>query len=250
MTTVIIGIDCATDPKRIGIAAARRTQKGRCTVHSIGLGSDGPPLVERIAELCQSHDRALLAMDAPLGWPHDLGRVLHNHSAGQPIAVTANHLFRRATDRMIHERYGKLPLEVGADRIARTALAALDLLGQIGAQLDRRGQLAWSPALTPGLSAIEVYPAATLLAHWNYRQRYKRAEDRDARQALLGHLAQHLSLPQDCSRAIDNADILDAILCVLAGHDFLSGRALAPPPSQRDLARHEGWIWVAERAEP
>ena len=43
-----------------------------------------------------------------------------------------------------------------------------------------------------------------------------------------------------------NADALDAAVCVLAGSDFLRGRALPPP--DLDEAKREGWIWVAGMA--
>src|SRR5437016_7332440 len=40
-------------------------------------------------------------------------------------------MFRRVTDDVIYERLGKRPLDVGADRIARTAHAALRFLEEL-----------------------------------------------------------------------------------------------------------------------
>ena len=39
-------------------------------------------------------------------------------------------------------------------------------------------------------------------------------------------------------------DVLHAVLCLLAGVDFLSREAVAPEPERVALARREGWIWV------
>ena len=41
-----------------------------------------------------------------------------------------------------------------------------------------------------------------------------------------------------------SADALDAVVCVLAGRDFLEGFEV--PPDAPDLARREGWIWTAD----
>jgi len=43
---------------------------------------------------------------------------------------------------------------------------------------------------------------------------------------------------------LDNPDVLDAVVCVLAGRDFLCGNAR--PPEHMDLALKEGWIWVRD----
>jgi hypothetical protein len=37
------------------------------------------------------------------------------------------------------------------------------------------------------------------------------------------------------------------VVCVLAGSDFLHGRALPPP--NLDEAKREGWIWVSKMAD-
>ena len=41
---------------------------------------------------------------------------------------------------------------------------------------------------------------------------------------------------------LQNADVLDAALCVVAALDFLSGEGM--PPDEPKVARREGWIWV------
>jgi hypothetical protein len=76
-----------------------------------------------------------------------------------------NELFRRATDDDIKLRLGKRPLDVGADRIARTAAAALKLLDRLRRETGRPIPLAWTPDEDPTWRAIEVYPVATRIAH-------------------------------------------------------------------------------------
>lgn len=107
----------------------------------------------------------LIALDAPLGWPKGLGRQLQNHLAGAVVTSEPNEIFRRETDRFIERAYQKRPLEVGANLIARTAHSALKLLGDIRAASDREIPLTWTPRTIVGTVAIEVYPAATLIAH-------------------------------------------------------------------------------------
>jgi hypothetical protein len=36
---------------------------------------------------------------------------------------------------------------------------------------------------------------------------------------------------------------LDAIVCVLAGADFILGKSISPDQLKLELAKKEGWIW-------
>ena len=40
------------------------------------------------------------------------------------------------------------------------------------------------------------------------------------------------------------ANLVDAVVCVLAGEDFIADRATNP--DDRSLAEREGWIWAAK----
>jgi len=241
-STIIIGIDCATNPKKVGIARAEFAA-GQCAVTSLELGGDDENLPATITRWLPTSGPALLAFDAPLGWPSPLGAALANHSAGEPLAESRNNLFRRATDRFVKEQIGKQSLDVGADRIARTAHAALGLLGEIRERSGHPIPLAWSDQVLEGPAAIEVYPAATLVAHRLPSTRYKGRSDEDQRQLMLRGLAGRIEIPPTTALlAAANADALDALVCVLAALDFLRGDAL--PPGKRDQARREGWIWV------
>lgn len=189
----------------------------------------------------------ILAIDAPLGWPVALGATLAGHSAGEGIDVPANEMFRRTSDRFIKTTFGKTPLDVGADRIARTAHSALELLEDIRRRTGLPVPLAWSPGELAPVSAIEVYPAATLLACGWRSDGYKDKDESNvaARRDIIAALGTVVDLPTDVSLLERSADALDAAVCVLAGKDFLESRAL--PPLDQDLARREGWIWVRAR---
>ena len=58
-----------------------------------------------------------------------------------------------------------------------------------------------------------------------------------------------MTIPAHLAAALsDNADVLDAAVCVLAAEDFVAGRAT--PPTDRSAAEREGWIWTAPRRGP
>ncbi|MEM6993410.1 MAG: DUF429 domain-containing protein [Myxococcota bacterium] len=244
----IIGIDAATQPKKLGLARGR-FDGGEAAVHEVTLGSELESVVETLVSwVCGP---TLLAIDAPLGWPSALAAGLHGHRAGAPLIGDATSLFRRVTDQLVHARLGKLPLEVGADRIARTAHATLGLIDTLRTELRRSIPLAWSRRVR-GVAAIEVYPAATLRTYDLDAKGYKGATDgapakrRDLTRALSKHLALGDTAPT--LRASD--DCLDAAVCILAAADFLAGRCLAPTAKQRAAARTEGWIWFRDRPHP
>ena len=125
----LIGIDCATDARSTGLALGE-FREGRVKLLEATLGRPRSP-VEIAAEWIACAEVALIALDAPLGWPVALHSALTCHRAGMPLRDQPDDLFSRATDRDIRRRLGKRPLEVGADRIARTARAALQLLQEL-----------------------------------------------------------------------------------------------------------------------
>ena len=130
----------------------------------------------------------------------------------------------RETDRWIHKNTGKKPFSVGADKIARTAHAALSFLERL--QIP----LAWGPANLAPVSAIEVYPAATLKER-NFLPdtTYKNAEGRKNRENIIGDLKTKMKLCGDTEEQMRNSDdVLDAVVCVLAAADFAKGDAASP----------------------
>jgi predicted RNase H-like nuclease len=238
-TCTIVGVDCATDPKNVGLARGI-WKKGNLRITDVSNGQFQLP-IEIIFRWISESDTCLLALDAPLGWPQDFGRTLANHIAGMPLQGAPNQLFRRKTDRFVQRTFEKTPLDVGADRIARTALSALQLLDTLSKKIGAAIPLAWNANFSE-TAAIEVYPAGTLRASHVLSSAYKRSEQVESRRQLLDWLAQEADLPEDTSLALVDPDALDAMICVLAGADFLAGRAY--PPTDLALAQKEGWIWI------
>jgi predicted nuclease with RNAse H fold len=241
----VVGIDCATEDTKIGIA--------------LGWVTDGVLEIDR-AHLCNKEQSAartvagwlketpeptLIAVDAPLGWPSALSRDLQIHRAGAALPTDANSLFRRETDRFVKRELGKTPLDVGADRIARTAHAALRLLSDLAAELGAPIPLVWAHTVTDGVGVIEVYPAATLVSHGIRASGYKRPNQTEERKEILRAIAEIAQLPGDLSSFEASAGALDAAVCLIAALDFLLGHAI--PPADQQLAEREGWIWVCPK---
>lgn len=242
----VIGVDCAVDPKRVGLARALWSE-GSIRELEIFAPSREYELIAWIVDRVRTAEASLLAMDSPLGWPATLGVTLAGHRAGAPIEIEPDAMFRRLTDRIVRRRIGKQPLEVGADRIARTALAALRLLGEIGSSMGEPVELAWNRRRIAKASAIETYPAAWLLSRDLPARRYKDRGPGDAeRRAVIVARLEGLfagGLARAAASLSANAHLLDAVICVLCGADFLGGGCLAPSVEERGLARKEGWIW-------
>jgi len=244
MSICIIGIDCATEPKKRGVARAC-FENGAYKVKHISTGLDDVQIAAMVAEAKELYGNVLIALDAPLGWPSALGKSLADHVAGQPLNYPAHHLFRRETDTFIKKTFGKQPLDVGADRIARTAHSALTLLSEISEQLDCDIPLAWQKNFS-GVAAIEVYPAATLLAYGWPASGYKKPDQHLVRRTIIDGLLSHLTF-STIEPLLVSADALDAALCVLSGKDFLEETSYQP--GDQGLAQKEGWIWVRRPSE-
>lgn len=238
--TTIFGIDCATDPKKVGITKAQ-WDGGKAVVEETLQGSKG--YTSKIAGWIQHAQQSLICMDAPLGWPKRMGEVLPDHEAGDPVgkANKMDQFFSRHTDRFIKGKYKSNPLEVGANLIARTAYKALHDLKMIGSDIPVLTNESGREALTSPASAIEVYPAATLDAHGIKFSGYKGKDGKDARGDILGALSENLDFDGDETNAADNDHILDSMVCVLAGMDYLKGDVICP---EEDVVKKEGWIWV------
>ena len=237
----LIGIDCATDPRGMGFARGWIAENG-CRVESAAAGSTSEENIELVLGWLKSSESTLLCVDAPLGWPVALSASLHSHAAGNEVDGEPNQMFRRETDREIKRRLNKQPLDVGADRIARTAHSALRFLGILRKRSRQHLPLAWTPNEVTDPQVIEVYPAATLVAHGFRDRGYKAKDDVSERAEILAQLRSAVSLPCNPDQMLASADALDAAVCVLAGYDFVRG-CCAPPEDLR-VARSEGWIWA------
>lgn len=239
-TRTVVGIDAAAQPRNIGLARGT-IASSNFSIEAVATRPTREGIVDLLSEWCD--ETTLIAVDAPLGWPVALGDRLKRHRAGESLDLDANPMFRRRTDDVIHAVFGKRPLDVGADRIARTAHSALDLLSQLGEAIGHSIPLAWD-LNEVDLQAIEVYPAATLISRALPERGYKggKAGAVAARRSLIKRLGREIDAGSALWRRARESDhILDAILCVIAGFDFIEGAAIAP--EDPDLARREGWIW-------
>ena len=243
-TITVIGIDCAAQPKNVGLALGS-WKSGRTTISETASARTWPAIVSIIRDWVGGP--TLLALDAPLGWPASFGPALRGHSAGESIEGEANRLFRRETDDAIHAALKKRPLDVGADRIARTALAALRLLGDVREDLKQPIPLCWAPRKLTRTQAIEVYPAATLKTRGSVHTGYKGpdAKARSARVSIARKLSGEFKVnTAACRQALGSDHLLDAMVCVAAGFDFLDGKCLRPKDQSK--IEPEGWIWVRD----
>lgn len=238
----VIGVDCATQPRNVGLALCTFARGGP-RVEEVAVGKSWPAIDEQIGQWLSA--TTLIALDAPLGWPVPLSQALVDHAAGEELWGNANRLFRRKTDDVVAEALGKRPLDVGADRIARTAHTALSFVGRLRDAHHLPIPLAWEPGWVRGVEAIEVYPAGTLASRELPYSGYKGAGTKVTaiRERIVSAVAEEMTLDDAVTESmIQNDHVLDAVLCALAGCDFLQGSVMAP--DDLELAKREGWIWV------
>lgn len=242
----IVGLDVATQPGNVGVTSCRSTEEG-IVVDALALGETWEGIDAAVGSFVE--EGTLIALDAPLGWPAAMTAALAGHRAGGGLSGTANAVFRRRTDDVVAEALGKRPLDVGADRIARTAHAALGFLARLREAIALPVPLAWRPGEARGVSAIEVYPAGTLAARGLPSSGYKGASEQAARvrSAILAKL-QEIRADAEAVALMKQSDhALDAVLCAVAAFDFLHAPVLEPDDLER--AGREGWIWVRSPAE-
>jgi predicted RNase H-like nuclease len=237
----VVGVDCATQEERLGLAHGLVHDDGELELLRVTLGTAGASAADTIASWISGSSHYVVALDSPLGWPAALAESLAEHRAGQAIEAEPDQLFRRYTDRCVHAELGKLPLSVGADRIARTSRAALALLDEVRRLANVPVTMAWSPGVSSG--AIEVFPAATLSSRGIATSGYKGdgAAARKARAGILERVAGTLRMELSRELLVEDEDMLDAVLCALGAADFVRGDVVAP--DDLALAEREGWIW-------
>jgi hypothetical protein len=241
----ILGIDAAVDPKNVGLATAVSDDRGRWRLAAVEAGERGGDLAGQAVDLIDRDRVLVLAVDAPLGWPRALARSLAGHAAGEPIDAGSDDLFVRETDRYVRRHTGLKPLEVGADRIARTARAALALVDGIRRRSGQLLPLVLQAEAAASGGLLEVYPAATLAQRGLPAKGYKKPEARDVRSTILEGIGNELDPGPHASACLDSDHCLDAALCVLTAIDVLAGRCA--PPQETESARAEGWIWFPAR---
>jgi predicted nuclease with RNAse H fold len=237
----VIGVDCATEPQNVGISIGCY-RNGKIELHESMLGNKCKSVAETIYSNIGNFSKVLIAIDAPLGWPENLGYCISKHLAGSALNIDSNLLFRRETDRFVKKITGKQSLDVGADRIARTAHAAMSILDQLRQLTGENINLAWNPTNLSGVSVIEVYPAVTMNRYGITNTGYKDKDKTQIRKNIIAKLCNLINIPDNTSILTSNADALDSAVCMLSAKDFIERNVYFP--YDQDLAKKEGWIWV------
>lgn len=256
----IIGIDAASLPENIGLAMAtfdggewnlieyctgKRENRWPTTTSALFSASNPVDILKDWIETRKNEGAVLLAIDAPLGWPDEMRIKLPIHTAGNQLSsLPSDNVFMRETDRFINKILRKKPLSIGADKIARASHITLQNLNNLRTATGLPIPLNWTPSNTTNdpVSAIEAYPTATLYAY-KIKTSSKKANQDDYIKRINEELfpsLTRLSFPTTftCPK-VDH--ITDAIICVCAGIDFISGHVHVPTSP---TAYSEGWIWV------
>lgn len=257
----IIGIDCATENKKIGIVFSTFTEN-KWTVTEISQGLNIVNLIRKLRSFRQKNEKTLIAFDAPLGFPINLGKFLNSHKAGLPINNWENgykeHISQyvdRYTDRVIREKLNLIPLSVGADKISRVTFRTMELIGMIEKELGKKLSLTWKPENCKDISFIEVYPASTLKSYRQPHNQYKQKKDYYNRNVIIDFISSEVEIDEKFVRNFpfeNKIDALDALICAFTGKEFIKGNLTSFDEliDKKDLEEvesivlNEGWIWT------
>lgn len=116
----------------------------------------------------------------------------------------------------------------------------MTILHELRQRTNKPIELIWNNQELSDISAIEVYPTATLKAYGILHRGYR--EHKQYRREIIKALKNHIYLSEGTKILRDNADALDSAVCLLAAKDFLEGKSYEP--ENLELAKKEGWIWV------
>lgn len=110
----MIGIDFATQDENVGLACADLVGGRSILLHAI-CADKKSKTADRISEWLRDFSgSALLAIDAPLGWPMRMASVLAMHRAGDPLVESdANQMLFRVTDQFVKKWRNEAPLAAG-----------------------------------------------------------------------------------------------------------------------------------------
>jgi hypothetical protein len=173
-----------------------------------------------------------------MGYPENFGEALVKHQAGNEISL--NDFPQRYTDIEIRNRYTITPLDIAANLISRTTFSILRRVSSL-----KRFQLVWNNNFEK-FGMIEVYPKATLIANFEKKdiEKYKGNKDvnKQKRKEIFNQLKQKYPL-SDCIFPESEHDF-DALICCLAGLDFLQEKCFSYDKTKTKTVEKEGWIWV------
>ncbi len=248
---VLLGLDAASDLGKFGYSVCKinGTAKSRTSqLCDSGVLGNYDHIKKIFNKYVLGARRTVIAIDAPLGWPEPFSNAVSLHAAGRHLSdMNKDELLKRKTDQYVKDRFKVNPLEVSADKIARASVSALNVLSHFrGLCSDKKLELAWSHRDLPCVSAIEVYPAASLKAWGLPHKKYKGFEYLETAKRIAFDLRTRAPWMDELlpKGKRDRGDIFDAGLCVLAAIDFIFGDADGPCAEDMQRATKEGWIWV------
>ena len=187
---------------------------------TINAAASAQSLVAGILDLCEIRQpadsaQATLAIDAPLGFPEALAKLINGGTTASSIEESAAnpYLYRFTERRLVAE--GLTPLSVTKDMIGSQSTKAMHVVARFCPELVEPG--VWSDKNC--LQVIETYP--TLCRR---RTGSTREADVTAKQGR-------------------RADICDAVICARIARDFAVHRDKLEAP-QPESPLSEGWIWA------
>lgn len=180
-------------------------------------------------EFVRNARRFVVAIDAPLGFPTELTKML-NHQGAVPVVPEReidNPFAYRYCERWIAETFGRKPLSATFDKLGNNATLAM----AVSLTLEKEGFTRIPQSGTNrSKSVIEVYPALV----------------KDTGQGPQGAIPQiGRRLPPGLAIG---SDPYDAAICAVLGlaflgmHEELGLEPMIEPPADIDV--HEGWIYT------
>jgi len=236
---ISVGVDLSTSPARTALATIEwAPDSARLSELIVGVSD------EMILERAVPSGR-VVGLDSPLGWPdlfvdfvreQQSGTIVSRPDHEQPLWRRG--LSYRATDEVVRELLGLVPLSVSTDRLGLVAMRAASLMADIvgpRSPLDRSGRA----------PVIEVYPSASLRAWQLPSKGYKSsAIVRRNILTLMNIQAPWLEMGAYLELAIEVDHAFDALVAGLTVRSWQIGKYLAPGPAILELTRREGWIVV------
>ncbi len=269
----IIGFDCASQLKNIGITFSDYNKETGWKVHNIIQGNKSEEYFYRKLEE-YSNEHTLICFDTPLGWPHDLVNFIQAYEASALTSDVENPLiyetegekiFKRITEQKIKKALKMNPLENGADKITRTSYKTIEIITEMrkrGSKCDIIWDSEKIDPMTKGISVIEVYPKATLAGlnkaldpGKKFDLSYKGKDNKkEAREFILQWLEEQLLLSSEMSQddfknlsSYSQNHKLDSLICCYAGKQFVDG-LLTPhtiaSQEEQEIIMKEGWVEI------
>ena len=247
MRQSVVGIDMAANPKDTWAAFGEVVGPTDLWISSV----EGDMEDSRLKQLIQDGQHAVVAIDAPFGWPDEFVSFVSKYHRDELAPHVSRDDFRyRFTDTFVRREAGKNPLSASTDRIGIVAHRTAQIL----AELEGCDVLPFR-ANGNSTKVIEVYPGATLAAfglpHTGYKpsRSLRKVDPAEVRATIISELsAVGVSFTKETRvKCQGQTDALDACICALTAREFLNGSTWNPPEDKLALVAREGWIFFPSR---